>query len=171
MSWAEQRAGRAGAPALLGRYRLVHRIGEGGMGVVHLAIDPDGRAVAVKVLRAHVAGDPDARARLAREVSTLRRVRHRRIAEVLDADVESDRPFVVTRFVPGQPLDALVRAEGPLQGSSLAALGRRDWRRPCAPSTARASCTATSSPATSWCWTASRWSSTSASPRSRTTSG
>ena len=50
----------------LGPYRLIQRIGEGGMGVVHLALDPHGRAVAVKVLRPHVAHDPEARARLER---------------------------------------------------------------------------------------------------------
>ena len=61
----------------LGAYRLVQRLGEGGMGVVHLGVDPHGRAVAIKVLRAHVAYDPDARGRLVREVATLRRVRHR----------------------------------------------------------------------------------------------
>ncbi|MGL5808928.1 MAG: hypothetical protein ACRCYQ_03180 [Nocardioides sp.] len=62
----------------LGEYRLVQRLGEGGMGVVHLALDRHGRAVAVKVLRAHIAHDPDARARLAREVASLSRVRHPR---------------------------------------------------------------------------------------------
>ena len=69
----------------LGPYRLRGRLGEGGMGVVHLGLDPAGRAVAVKVLRAHVAHDPEARARLAREVSTLRRVRHPLVAEVIAA--------------------------------------------------------------------------------------
>src|SRR3954451_8961730 len=88
----------------LGEYRLVQRLGEGGMGVVHLALDPHGRAVAVKVLCAHVAYDPDARGRLKREGGTLSRVRHPLVAEVLDADVEGDRPYVVTRYVPGPTL-------------------------------------------------------------------
>ncbi|MFL6099024.1 MAG: protein kinase domain-containing protein [Actinomycetales bacterium] len=108
----------------LGVYRLVQRLGEGGMGVVHLALDPHGRAVAVKVLRAHVAYDPDARARLNREVATLSRVRHRLVAEVLDADVEGDRPYVVTRYVPGPTLDAEVRERGPMPPGHLVQLGR-----------------------------------------------
>ena len=113
----------ATAGTRLGRYRLVQRIGEGGMGVVHLGLADDGRAVAVKVLRAHVAGDADARRRLAREVSTLRRVRHPRIAEVVDADTDGDTPYVVTQYVPGQPLDAHVREHGPVTGQALAQLG------------------------------------------------
>jgi serine/threonine protein kinase len=108
----------------LGPYRLRGRLGEGGMGVVHLGIDPSGRAVAVKVLRAHVAHDPDARARLAREVSTLRRVRHPLVAEVLDADVDGEQPYVVTRFVPGSGLDAVVRDAGRLDADRLVRLGR-----------------------------------------------
>jgi hypothetical protein len=108
----------------LGPYRLRGKLGEGGMGVVHLGLDPSGRAVAVKVLRAHVAHDPDARARLAREVSTLRRVRHPLVAEVIDADVEGELPYVVTRFVPGSGLDAVVRDAGRLDADRLVRLGR-----------------------------------------------
>lgn len=107
----------------LGRYRLAQTIGQGGMGVVHLALDPDGRAVAVKVLRPHVAADPEARERLAREVDTLTRVRSPRVAEVLDADVDHDTPYVVTRYVPAPPLDRYVADHGPLGPAALARLG------------------------------------------------
>jgi serine/threonine protein kinase len=108
----------------LGVYRLVQRLGEGGMGVVHLGLDPHGRAVAIKVLRAHIAYDPDARARLNREVATLSRVRHPLVAEVMDADVDGDQPFVVTRYVPGLTLDAEVRERGPMPPALLVQLGR-----------------------------------------------
>ncbi|MEO7745968.1 MAG: serine/threonine-protein kinase [Actinomycetota bacterium] len=108
----------------LGPYRLLHRLGEGGMGVVHLGLDRAGRAVAIKVLRAHVAHDPDARARLRREVSSLLRVRHPLVAEVLDADVDGDLPYVVTRFVPGPGLDTVVKDEGALSAARLTVLGR-----------------------------------------------
>ncbi len=91
------------------------------MGVVHLAVDPQGRQVAVKVLRAEVAGDEVARRRLSREVETMRRVRSKYIAEVLDADVTGHRPYIVTRYVAGRPLDEIVREDGPLD---LAALTR-----------------------------------------------
>ncbi len=113
-----------GQPTQLGPYRLVHRLGEGGMGVVHLGLDRAGRAVAIKVLRAHVAHDPDARARLTREVSSLRRVQHPLVAEVIDADVDGDQPYVVTRYVPGPGLDAVVKDEGALGAAQLTLLGR-----------------------------------------------
>jgi predicted Ser/Thr protein kinase len=108
----------------LGPYRLVSRIGEGGMGVVHLALDPAGQPVAVKVLKPHVAGDDLGRARLAREVATLQRVRGAHIAEVLDADVSAAEPYIVTRYVPGPSLDSVVREHGPLSGASLLRLAR-----------------------------------------------
>ena len=110
-------------PQRLGRYRVLQRVGEGGMGVVHLAVDDDSRAVAMKVLRPHVAADPHARRRLAREVATLQRVRSPRVAEVIDADTEGDQPYLVTRFVPGQSLEERVRSGGPLPAERLADLG------------------------------------------------
>ncbi|WP_230880050.1 serine/threonine-protein kinase [Planomonospora sp. ID67723] len=103
----------------LGPYRLLRRLGEGGMGVVHLAVDPQGRQVAVKVLRSEVAGDEVARRRLSREVDTMRRVRSEYIAEVLDADVTGHRPYIVTRYVPGRPLDEVVKQDGPLDLPAL----------------------------------------------------
>lgn len=106
----------------LGPYRLVQQLGEGGMGVVHLALDRQGRAVAIKVLRPHVAHDPDARARLAREVETLELIRHPNVAPVLDADLEGARPYLVTRYVPGPPLDEYVDEHGPLAGEALTRL-------------------------------------------------
>ncbi|WP_219470311.1 protein kinase domain-containing protein [Nonomuraea rhizosphaerae] len=103
----------------LGPYRLLRRLGEGGMGVVHLAVDPQGRQVAVKVLRSEVAGDEVARRRLSREVETMRRVRSKYIAEVVDADVTGHRPYIVTRYVPGRPLDEIIKDDGPLDLPAL----------------------------------------------------
>ena len=106
-------------PARLGPYRLVQQLGEGGMGVVHLALDRHGRAVAIKVLRQHVAHDPDARARLRREVDTLGRIRSPRVAPVIDADVDGVHPYIVTRYVPGPSLDDHVAERGPLPPAEL----------------------------------------------------
>ncbi|GGL33270.1 serine/threonine protein kinase [Phycicoccus endophyticus] len=107
------------SPARLGPYRLVQRLGQGGMGVVHLALDRHGRAVAVKALRGHVAQDADARVRLAREVDTLSRIRSPRVAPVIDADVDGETPYVVTRFVDGPSLDEHVEECGPLPPQEL----------------------------------------------------
>jgi len=107
----------------LGPYRLVHQVGGGGMGVVHLGLDGEGRAVAVKVLRPHLANDPAARARLAREADTLRLVRSPRVAEVLDTDPGADPPYIVTEYVPAPPLDEHVTDVGPLTGRALVRLG------------------------------------------------
>src|ERR1022692_2377101 len=103
-------------PDKFGPYRVLERIGEGGMGVVYLATDSEQRPVAVKVLRSAVAGEPDARRRLAREVETMRRVR--------SADVACDPPYIVTRYVRGRTLDQVVTADGPLRGAELAMVAR-----------------------------------------------
>lgn len=111
-------------PERLGQYRLIEEIGEGGMGVVHLAVDRRGRAVAIKALRPHVAHDKDARIRLIREVETLSRIPDKRVATVIDADVTGPRPFIVTRWVPGPSLDEVVDEHGPLPPQELLRLAR-----------------------------------------------
>ena len=111
---------KAPPPGLtVGGYALRARLGEGGMGVVHLGQKPGERPVAIKVLRPHIVGDDEARRRLAREVSSLSRVRSRRIAEIVDADPWGEIPFVATRYVPGLSLHDHVQEEGPLVGDDL----------------------------------------------------
>jgi serine/threonine protein kinase len=111
----------------IGPYRLIQPLGEGGMGIVHLALEPNGRAVAIKVLREHIAHDREARDRLRREVETLTLVQDARVAAVLDADTEGPRPYIVTRYIPGPPLDSVVADTGPLHGDELLRLGRGLW--------------------------------------------
>jgi|tagenome__1003787_1003787.scaffolds.fasta_scaffold20883711_2 serine/threonine protein kinase len=103
----------------IGRYRLLEKIGEGGMGVVHLATDSQGRQVAIKVLRPGVASDQTALRRLAREVDSMRRVRSPHVAEIVDADVTAEPPYVVTQYVPGRTLEQTVRERGPLTANEL----------------------------------------------------
>ena len=112
------------APERLGPYRLLRRLGEGGMGVVYLAMDARGAPVAVKALHPLMAREENARRRLAREVETMRLVRSRYVAEVVDADLGGDPPYIVTRYVPGLTLDDVVSAGGPLTGQALARLAR-----------------------------------------------
>ncbi|MCL2541643.1 MAG: serine/threonine protein kinase [Nocardioidaceae bacterium] len=106
-------------PTRVGEYTLLARLGEGGMGIVHLARAADGRRVALKVLRPQVVGDDEARARLAREVASLERVRSPWIAEVIDAAPWAEVPYVVTRYVPGLSLYDHVAEEGPVPDRDL----------------------------------------------------
>ena len=109
-------------PDRLGPYRLLGRIGEGGMGVVFMARDAGEQTVALKVLRSVVAEEPMARRRLAREVETMRRVRSPYVAEVIDADLAGDMPYIVTRYVPGRTLEQVVTESGPLPPPALGRL-------------------------------------------------
>ncbi|MFE3460327.1 protein kinase [Nocardiopsis aegyptia] len=107
-------------PERIGHYVIRRRIGQGGMGVVYQAEDPrTEQFVAVKVLKPEVAGDHIARARLAREVETMRSVQSPNVAEVIDADTQAELPWVVTEYIPGPTLDATVTDHGPLRGRAL----------------------------------------------------
>ena len=103
----------------MGGYVLLSKIGEGGMGVVHLARRGNGPRVALKVLRPQVVGDDEARRRLAREVASLSRVRSKWVAEIVDADPWAPVPYVATRYVPGLSLHDHVHEEGPITGRDL----------------------------------------------------
>lgn len=111
-------------PERLGPYRLIRRLGEGGMGVVYLACDDTGELVAVKALHPALAREENARRRLAREVDTMRRVGSKYVAKVLGADLDGDPPYIVTRYVPGLTLDAVVATAGRMTGAPLAMLAR-----------------------------------------------
>jgi predicted Ser/Thr protein kinase len=109
-------------PRKIGPYRVIKKIGEGGMGVVYLAEDHKQQRVAVKVLGAGVVGDPSARQRLAREVETMQRVRNRYVAEIIASDTMCASPYIVTRYVDGRTLEDTVRETGPLRGMALDAV-------------------------------------------------
>jgi predicted Ser/Thr protein kinase len=108
-----------GDPQWLGVYRLLGRLGEGGQGTVYLGQPPSGPPVAVKLLRAEWTRDPVARARFAREVAAVGKVAPFCTARILDAYVDGDQPFVVSEFIDGPPLQAVVARHGPLTGSAL----------------------------------------------------
>jgi predicted Ser/Thr protein kinase len=110
------------APERLGPYRVIKRLGQGGMGVVYLATDATGQSVAVKALHPGMASEENARRRLAREVETMHRVRSQYVAQVLGADLDGDPPYIVTRYVPGLTLDAVVASGGALTGQALSRL-------------------------------------------------
>ncbi|MEV5487084.1 serine/threonine-protein kinase [Streptomyces bobili] len=106
-------------PKALGGYRIVDRIGSGGMGVVYLGRSRSGREVAVKVVHAQYAQDKVFRARFRQEIEAVRRVSGAFTAPVVDADPEAVRPWMATQYVPGAALSARIREAGPLRGTEL----------------------------------------------------
>ncbi|GAA0964496.1 serine/threonine-protein kinase [Actinocorallia libanotica] len=114
----EARPLRAGDPASIGSYALVGVLGEGGQGTVFLG-ERDGVPVAVKLLHARFTEDDEARARFVRELEVAKQVARFCTAQVLDADMAGDRPYIVSEFVPGTSLQEQVAAEGPRTGGAL----------------------------------------------------
>jgi serine/threonine protein kinase len=113
---------QAGDPPQIGPYLLLGRLGVGGMGRVFLGRSPGGRLVAVKVIRAELAGDPGFRARFAREVAAARRVSGVYTAPVVDADPAAPLPWLATGYVPGLSLSEAVHEYGALPVASVLAL-------------------------------------------------
>ncbi|MEU6349828.1 serine/threonine-protein kinase [Streptomyces sp. NPDC047072] len=110
-------------PGAVGPYRLLGRLGSGGMGRVYLGRSAGGRTVAVKIVHPHFALDEEFRARFRREVDAARRVGGAWTAPVLDADPEAAVPWVATGYAAGPSLSAAVADGGPLPGHSVRALG------------------------------------------------
>lgn len=113
----------AGEPRTIGAYRLLGRLGAGGMGRVYLGRSAGGRTVAVKIVHPHFASDEEFRARFRREVEAARRVGGEWTAPVLDADPDAPVPWVATGYVAGPSLDRAVASHGPLPQACVRAVG------------------------------------------------
>jgi hypothetical protein len=111
-----------GETSHIGRYRLLSVLGRGGMGTVHLAEDPAGQRVAVKVINPELSQHEQFRMRFRREADAAQRVRRFCTAAVIEAALDGGLLYVVTEYVPGPNLEEAVRQSGPLRGSSLDAL-------------------------------------------------
>ncbi|MFJ9557320.1 DUF4328 domain-containing protein [Nocardiopsis sp. NPDC101807] len=114
---------RDGDPLRIGPYRLVGRLGTGGMGRVFLGRSPGGRLVAVKTVHPELAEDPEFRRRFAAEATAARKVGGFYTAQVVDADPDADPPWLATAYIPGPSLHRAVADHGPLPAESVAVLG------------------------------------------------
>ncbi|MEV0399894.1 protein kinase [Actinoallomurus sp. NPDC050550] len=108
-----------GDPDRLGSFEITGRLGEGGQGTVYLGRSASGDPVAVKLLRGDLAHDDTARGRFLRELSAVKSVARFCTAQVLEADVDGDRPYIVSEFVPGPSLQQLVTGESPRSEAEL----------------------------------------------------
>ncbi|MEW2396236.1 serine/threonine-protein kinase [Streptomyces sp. NPDC046862] len=106
-------------PEYAGQYRLESRLGSGGMGVVHLASSTSGLRLAVKVVHAEFAKDPEFRGRFRQEIGAARKVSGAFTAPVVDADPEAERPWMATLFIPGPTLADHVKRNGPMAPAQL----------------------------------------------------
>ncbi|MFJ4034425.1 serine/threonine-protein kinase [Streptomyces griseoluteus] len=113
----------ADEPAAVGPYRLLGRLGSGGMGRVYLGRSAGGRTVAVKIVHPQYALDEEFRARFRREVAAARRVGGAWTAPVLDADPDAPVPWAATAYAAGPSLARAVTDHGPLPARTVRALG------------------------------------------------
>ncbi|MFJ3900723.1 protein kinase [Streptomyces sp. NPDC090025] len=119
----------AGRPRLVGPYRLLARLGAGGMGEVHLACRTDTptadprHMVAVKTVRADLELDDDFRARFRREITAARAVDSPYAARLVAADADAAAPWLATEYVPGPSLAEAVPRTGPLPLAAVTRLG------------------------------------------------
>ncbi|MFG2548675.1 PQQ-binding-like beta-propeller repeat protein [Streptomyces sp. NPDC048581] len=106
-------------PKSVGGYKLLDRLGAGGMGAVYRGRSRSGREVAVKVVHAQYAEDPVFRARFRQEIEAVRKVSGVFTAPVVDADPEAERPWMATQYVAGRSLADRIRDRGALRDGEL----------------------------------------------------
>ncbi|WP_165978497.1 serine/threonine-protein kinase, partial [Actinomadura darangshiensis] len=123
MSGGGLKALKDGDPARIGPYRLLARLGAGGMGQVYLGRSQGRRLVAVKVVHPHFADNASFRRRFAKEVAAARRIGGFYTAQVVDADPDAEPPWLVTEYIAGPTLQDAVDENGALPEVTVAALG------------------------------------------------
>ncbi|TDE35876.1 serine/threonine-protein kinase [Actinomadura sp. 6K520] len=110
-------------PQMIGPYRVVSRLGSGGMGEVFLGASPSRRLVAVKVIRPELLDDPRWRKKFRREVTLAQSVSGFYTAPVVDADPDAEQPWLATQYIRGVSLSKVVQQKGPLREQAACRLG------------------------------------------------
>ncbi|GGK78832.1 serine/threonine-protein kinase [Mangrovihabitans endophyticus] len=106
-------------PECLGGYDVAGRLGSGGMGVVYLGRNPEGAYVAIKTVQARLLERSEFRKRFRGEIERVRQVPPYCTAELLDADLDHEPPYLVIEYVDGPSLAEVVEQRGPLRGAQL----------------------------------------------------
>ncbi|NRQ40107.1 serine/threonine protein kinase [Nonomuraea sp. NN258] len=106
-------------PREIGPYRLVGRLGSGGMGVVYAGVDVAGRRAAVKLVHEVLSVDVEFRRRFSREIFLVGEIDGACIARILHSDPGTERPWLASEYIAGPTLEQHMNAEGPLSADAL----------------------------------------------------
>ena len=135
----------------IGSYKILDKLGEGGMGVVYKAVDTSlDRIVAIKALSAELAHNPDLEQRFRAEAKAQANLNHTNIATLYAFLVQDGTAWMVMEYIEGETIADMIQRRGPIPGAGSRSASSSRRCSASATRTAWASCTATSSPATSW---------------------
>ena len=105
-------------PDSIGPWKLISRLGSGGMSVVYLASKSNKTSVALKVIRSQYLDNQADRNRIEREISTLTNIKSKYVCQILDSDISEDYAWIATEFIDGPDLKTLVLEDGPFDENS-----------------------------------------------------
>jgi serine/threonine protein kinase len=111
-------------PDSIGPWKLISRLGSGGMSVVYLASKSNKTSVALKVIRSQYLDNQADRNRIEREISTLTNIKSKYVCQILDSDISEDYAWIATEFIDGPDLKTLVLEDGPLDENSWYGLAK-----------------------------------------------
>jgi Protein kinase domain len=110
----------------IGNYRILEKIGEGGMGIVYKAVDVNlDRTVAIKALKTELSGNPELEQRFRAEIKALGNLNHTNLATLYALFIENGRPLMVVEFIEGETFEQMVKRRGPIPSEEAIPLFRQ----------------------------------------------